>query len=385
GPTGAYVEVTGRTATWHGPAQDIAAANQSPESSTARADDRADGGPIRLFVTYAVSAWVRLGRDRRHKEHGRGEQKILPLFARKEKKAEEGGAEETEAAEAEGVEERVKSHAVNIALGVDGGWVNAGSVEASGKEWVRCWGSFRLEKPYRQAVLYVQGPPPGVSIQLADVHVVPVEWRERVPWLREQADRVRCGVRWRVVEMGEEGWRGVERGRAGWKGVERGGEGWRGVVHCRLRKGSLRLRLLSAAGQPIPCAHVSANQTRRAFPLGTCVNSRDLLGNPRYQSFFLSRSQGGRMGNEKDPQIFREGKGSRLSGSGSGAWFSWGVCENELKWTSVEARRGEEDWRDADAMVTWMQEHGVAMRAHCLFWDNMRPPWVDKLSLADLK
>ncbi|CAI5463233.1 unnamed protein product [Closterium sp. Yama58-4] len=114
-PTCAYVEVTGRTATWHGPAQDIAAANQSPESSTAWADDSADG--------------------------------------------------------------------------VDGEWANAGSVEASGKEWVRCWGSFRLEKPYGRAVLYVQGPPPSVSILLADVRVVPVDWRERVPWLREQADR----------------------------------------------------------------------------------------------------------------------------------------------------------------------------------------------------
>ncbi|CAI5484769.1 unnamed protein product [Closterium sp. Yama58-4] len=232
-PTRAYVEVTGRTATWHGPAQDIAAANQSPESSTAWADDSADGEPIRLFVTYAVSAWVR---------------------------GEEGGAEETEEKDAQGGEGRVGSHAVNIALGVDGEWANAGSVEASGKEWVRCWGSFRLEKPYGRAVLYVQGPPPGVSILLADVRVVPVDWRERVPWLREQADR--------------------------------------------LRKGSLRLRLLSATGQPIPSAHVSANQTRRAFPLGTCVNARDLLGNKTYQSFFQSRAQGGGIGNKKDLQIF---------------------------------------------------------------------------------
>ncbi|CAI7789267.1 unnamed protein product [Closterium sp. NIES-53] len=342
GPTGAYLEVTGRTATWHGPAQDIPAANHSPESSTARADDSADDGPIRLFVTYAVSAWVRVGRGRQHKERGQGEQKFLSLFAIKEKRGEEGGAEETEEKEAEGTEGRVGSHQVNIALGVDGGWVNAGSVEASGKEWVQCWGSFRLEKPYRQAVLYVQGPPPGVSILLADVRVVPVEWQERVPWLRGQADR--------------------------------------------LRKGSLRLRLLSAAGEPIPCAHVSANQTRRAFPLGTCVNSRDLLGNPRYQSFFLPQREGSRTGAQtlcsgRALQLSPEGKGSRSNG----AWFSWGVCENELKWTSVEARRGEEDWRDADAMVAWMQEHGVAMRAHCLFWDNMRPPWVDGLSLKDLK
>ncbi|CAI5519787.1 unnamed protein product [Closterium sp. Naga37s-1] len=313
GPTGAYLEVTGRTATWHGPAQDIPAANHSPESSTARADDSADDGPIRLFVTYAVSAWVRVGRGRQHKERGQGEQKFLSLFARKEERGEEGGAEETEEKEAEGTEGRVVSHQVNIALGVDGGWVNAGSVEASGKEWVRCWGSFRLEKPYRQAVLYVQGPPPGVSILLADVRVVPVEWQERVPWLRGQADR--------------------------------------------LRKGSLRLRLLSAAGEPIPCAHVSANQTRRAFPLGTCVNSRDLLGNPRYQSFFLPQREGSRTGAQtlcsgRALQLSPEGKGSRSNG----AWFSWGVCENELKWTSVEARRGEEDWRDADAMVAWMQD-----------------------------
>ncbi|CAI5507338.1 unnamed protein product [Closterium sp. Naga37s-1] len=420
GPTGAYVEVTGRTATWHGPAQDIAVGNHSHGSSTAAAaaaqnDGGADGGPIRLFVTYAVSAWVRLGRDRQHKERGQGEQKILSLFARKEKRGEEGGAEETEEKEAEGTEGRVGSHQVNIALGVDGGWVNAGTVEASGKEWVRCWGSFRLEKPYGQAVLYVQGPPPGVSILLADMRVVPVEWRERVPWLREQADRVSGGERWRVIE--------------------RGGERPLPLPHplrpfpptpplpvphslsfsytpslsdmptCpllppqtfapphthpsfphQLRKGSLRLRLLSAAGQPIPCAHVSANQTRRAFPLGTCVNARDLLGNPRYQSYFLPQREGSRTGAQTPCsghalQLSPEGKGSRSSG----AWFSWGVCENELKWTSVEARRGEEDWRDADAMVAWMQEHGVAMRAHCLFWDNMRPPWVDGLSLKDLK
>ncbi|GJP36368.1 hypothetical protein CLOM_g20880 [Closterium sp. NIES-68] len=309
GPTGAYLEVTGRTATWHGPAQDMAAANHNPLSNTAAtastcSDGVADGGPIRLFVTYAVSAWVRVGRDRRQKML----KGTLSLYGRKEEGECVGG--ETGAKERVGVEGRVGSHEVNIALGVDGGWVNAGSVEASGKEWVRCWGSFRLEKQYQQAVLYVQGPPPGVSILLADMRVVPVEWRERVPWLRLQADRV--------------------------------------------RKGSLHLRLLDAAGQPIPSAHVSANQTRRSFPLGCCVNARDLLGSPRYQSAFLR-------------------------------WFTWGVCENEMKWTSVEARRGDEDWRDADAMVAWMQAHGVAMRAHCLFWDNMRPNWVEGLSLKDLK
>lgn len=92
---------------------------------------------------------------------------------------------------------------------------------------------------------------------------------------------------------------------------------------------------------------MTANQTRRGFAIGTCVNARD-IENPAYQRFFLDH-------------------------------FNFAVFENELKWALIEHTRGQPNFSGADRMLQWMKQHGIAMRAHCLFWDNEVPPWLKGL------
>lgn len=140
GPTGPYVRMSGRRENWHGPCQQLK-------------------GRLKPMTTYAVTAWVRV--------------------------AKEGSW---------GVPGASKTHGdppgVNLCLSANGSWINCGTVEASWKEWVRCWGSFRMEGAIESATFYAQGPGACVDILLADVRVEEVDWRARVPELKARTDQV---------------------------------------------------------------------------------------------------------------------------------------------------------------------------------------------------
>ncbi|XP_021800522.1 uncharacterized protein LOC110744814 [Prunus avium] len=128
--SGRYILVTKRTQTWMGPAQMI-------------------GDKLKLFLTYQVSAWVRIG------------------------------------AGATGPQN------VNIALGVDNQWVNGGQVEASDNRWHEIGGSFRIEKQPSKVMVYVQGPAPGVDLMVAGVQIFPVDRQARFKYLKRQTDKIR--------------------------------------------------------------------------------------------------------------------------------------------------------------------------------------------------
>lgn len=128
--SGRYILVTKRTQTWMGPAQMI-------------------GDKLKLFLTYQVSAWVRIG------------------------------------AGATGPQN------VNIALGVDNQWVNGGQVEASDNRWHEIGGSFRIEKQPSKVMVYVQGPAPGVDLMVAGVQIFPVDRQARFKYLKRQTDKVK--------------------------------------------------------------------------------------------------------------------------------------------------------------------------------------------------
>ncbi|KFK32154.1 hypothetical protein AALP_AA6G205000 [Arabis alpina] len=129
---GNYILVTNRTQTWMGPAQMIT-------------------DKLKLFLTYQVSAWVKIG----------------------------GGVSSS-------------SQNVNIALSVDNQWVNGGQVEVTvGETWHEIAGSFRLEKQPQNVMVYVQGPAAGVDLMIAALQIFPVDRRERIRCLRKQADQVR--------------------------------------------------------------------------------------------------------------------------------------------------------------------------------------------------
>ncbi|KAF2582683.1 hypothetical protein F2Q68_00006503 [Brassica cretica] len=120
------------------------------------------------------------------------------------------------------------------------------------------------------------------------------------------------------------------------------------------RKGSVRIRAVNSAGEPVPNATISILQNRLGFPFGCAVES-NILGNQAYQDWFTKR-------------------------------FTVTTFGNEMKWYSTEVVRGKEDYSTADAMVRLFQQHGIAIRGHNIIWDNpiYQPSWVNALSVSDL-
>ncbi|KAJ0086885.1 hypothetical protein Patl1_08758 [Pistacia atlantica] len=132
--SGRYILVTKRTQTWMGPAQMIT--------------DR-----VKLFLTYQVSAWVRIGSGASGPQN------------------------------------------VNVALSVDNQWVNGGQAEINDDRWHEIGGSFRIEKQPSKVMVYIQGPAPGVDLMVAGLQIFPVDREARFRHLRRQADKIRkCDV-----------------------------------------------------------------------------------------------------------------------------------------------------------------------------------------------
>ncbi|XP_010544026.1 PREDICTED: uncharacterized protein LOC104816770 isoform X2 [Tarenaya hassleriana] len=129
--SGRYILTTNRSETWMGPGQIIT-------------------GKVKLFVTYQVSAWVRVG---------------------------SGGA--------------CGPQDVNVALSVDNRWVNGGKIEVNDREWHEITGSFRIEKKPDQVMVHVQGPSSGVDLMVAGLHIFPVDRKARLSYVQKQADKVR--------------------------------------------------------------------------------------------------------------------------------------------------------------------------------------------------
>ncbi|GLT62977.1 hypothetical protein SLA2020_355770 [Shorea laevis] len=128
--SGRYIIVTNRTQTWMGPAQTIT-------------------DKLKLFLTYQVSAWVRIGSGASGPQN------------------------------------------VNVALGVDSQWVNGGQVEINDDKWHEIGGSFRIEKQPSKVIAYVQGPAPGVDLMLAGLQIFPVDRVSRFKHLTRLTDKIR--------------------------------------------------------------------------------------------------------------------------------------------------------------------------------------------------
>lgn len=127
---GRYILVTKRTQNWMGPAQMIT-------------------DKLKLFLTYQVSAWVRVGSGATGPQN------------------------------------------VNVALSVDNQWVNGGQVEVNGDRWHEIGGSFRIEKQPSKVMVYIQGPAPGVDLMVAGLQIFPVDREARFRYLRKQTDKIR--------------------------------------------------------------------------------------------------------------------------------------------------------------------------------------------------
>ncbi|XP_022768583.1 uncharacterized protein LOC111312516 isoform X2 [Durio zibethinus] len=128
--SGRYILVKNRTQTWMGPAQMIT-------------------DKLKLFLTYQVSAWVRIGSGASGPQN------------------------------------------VNVALGVDSQWVNGGQVEINDDRWHEIGGSFRIEKQPSKVMVYIQGPAAGVDLMVAGLQIFPVDRKARFKQLRMQTDKIR--------------------------------------------------------------------------------------------------------------------------------------------------------------------------------------------------
>ncbi|CDY53833.1 BnaA09g57250D [Brassica napus] len=191
--SGRYVLATNRSGTWMGPAQMIT-------------------DKVKLFLTYQVSAWVKVG---------------------------SGGL--------------TCPQDVNIALSVDGKWVNGGKVEVKDGDWHEVVGSFRIEKQAREVMLHVQGPSPGVDLMVAGLQIFAVDHKARLSYLKGQADMV--------------------------------------------RKRNVRLKVTGLDPNELSGATVKIRQTNNSFPLGSCI-SRSNIDNEDFVEFFLNNFKWAVFGNE---------------------------------------------------------------------------------------
>ncbi|GAU26948.1 hypothetical protein TSUD_06200, partial [Trifolium subterraneum] len=128
--SGRYILVTNRTQTWNGPAQVITE-------------------KLKLFLTYQVSAWVRIGSGSNGPQN------------------------------------------VNVAIGADNQWINGGQTEISDDRWHEIGGSFRIEKQPSKVMVYIQGPASGVDLMVSGLQIFAVDRRARFRYLKMQTDKIR--------------------------------------------------------------------------------------------------------------------------------------------------------------------------------------------------
>ncbi|XVE70260.1 hypothetical protein DITRI_Ditri10aG0058100 [Diplodiscus trichospermus] len=247
--SGHYILVKNRTQTWMGPAQMIT-------------------DKLKLFLTYQVSAWVRIS----------------------------SGA--------------IGPQNVNVALSVDGQWVNGGQVEINDDRWHEIGGSFRIEKQPSKVMVYIQGPATGVDLMVAGLLIFPVDREARFNYLRRQTDKI--------------------------------------------RKRDVILKFSGAGSSSLLGTFVIVVQTQNSFPIGSCIN-RTNIDNEDFVDFFVKI-------------------------------FNWAVFGNELKWYWTEPQQGNFNYKDADDMLAFCQNHKIETRGHCIFWEVQATvqQWVQALNKNDL-
>ena len=127
-------------------------------------------------------------------------------------------------------------------------------------------------------------------------------------------------------------------------------DGWRSVAEAKIerhRKGDFTVTVVDANGVPLRRTDIDYELDRHHFLFGTAVTGNpadeDSEAERRYRRFILEH-------------------------------FNALVCENAMKWYSVEKEPGRIRFDYADRLMAFAEEHGLAMRGHTLFW--AKPHWV---------
>ncbi|KAK8966464.1 hypothetical protein KSP40_PGU001224 [Platanthera guangdongensis] len=125
--------------------------------------------------------------------------------------------------------------------------------------------------------------------------------------------------------------------------------------HSPRQKRAVLIHVSDSEGNRITGASVSVQQISRDFPFGSAI-AKTILGNPKYQQWFVER-------------------------------FNAAVFENELKWYATEQQRGHLNYTLADEMLRFVRAHQILPRGHNIFWENPKytPAWVRNLTGDDLR
>jgi len=83
----------------------------------------------------------------------------------------------------------------------------------------------------------------------------------------------------------------------------------------------------------------------RSIPFGSAVRASALRGDKAYQAAVAENCQ-------------------------------WLVAEGEMKWQSVQARKGEYNFADADFIADFARSHRMELRGHTLVWYAALPDWL---------
>ncbi|MBK8477757.1 MAG: endo-1,4-beta-xylanase [Opitutaceae bacterium] len=67
--------------------------------------------------------------------------------------------------------------------------------------------------------------------------------------------------------------------------------------------------------------------------------------------------------------------------------FNSAVCENALKWLSMEQQREKVEYATVDAMLAWTDQHSIPLRGHNIYWGSPQwiQPWMQRLNDAALR
>ncbi|MEO0530061.1 MAG: endo-1,4-beta-xylanase, partial [Planctomycetota bacterium] len=123
---------------------------------------------------------------------------------------------------------------------------------------------------------------------------------------------------------------------------------WRAEAATRIdaiRKADLTVRVVDAAGNPLPGATVAVTQQEHAFGFGSAVQSRLLGNNPQADATYQQNVAN---------------------------WFNVATVENNFKWPPWEGDWGPAFSRTtADRALDWLESQGIPHRGHAMVWPGL--------------
>jgi endo-1,4-beta-xylanase len=94
-----------------------------------------------------------------------------------------------------------------------------------------------------------------------------------------------------------------------------------------------------------------------------------------------ARTAGKRVGTAVQTGLLRDARYSAVLAR----HFNDLTAEYEMKWDPIEHVQGTSDFSAGDAIVAYGQSNGMEIKGHALIWHRSLPPWIDGLSVPELR